>query len=127
MQAGVGKIAVWLALIAYLALSGLGTGFHSLVHHEHAPHVSCHAASGAIGTAPEAGSVLEAGEHAHDDDACPICHFQRLVQLPVSVDRALRGVAVAPAPAVQHDSPRLAPVCLPYAPRGPPDRAADHA
>ncbi|HEX4147139.1 MAG TPA: DUF2946 family protein [Pirellulales bacterium] len=124
MKAGVGKIAVWLALIAYVALSGLGTGVHSLVHHEHALHVSLDHVSldGATGT------VLEAGEeHADDDDACPICHFQRLVQLSPSVDPAPRGVAVAPAPAIRHEAPQLSPVCLPYSPRGPPDRAACHA
>lgn len=129
MKAGVGKIAVWLALIAYVAISGLGTGLHALAHREHASHHAClDAGPGATGTALEAGGVLEAAEHAHDgDDACPICHFQRLVQLPVGIQRPEGGVAVVPAPTVQHESPRLSPVCLPYAPRGPPDRAAHHA
>jgi hypothetical protein len=122
MKAGVGKIAVWLALIAYVALSGLGTGLHSLVHHEHALHVSLDAGHGATGTALEAGE-----EHADDDDACPICHFQRLVQVPPGVDPAPRGVAVAPVPAVRHEAPGLSPVYLPYSPRGPPDRATSHA
>jgi hypothetical protein len=84
-------------LVLYAGMMLLGQGLHHLLgcDHEHELRAACSQPSSNTSTAVR----VEAVEHDHDADNCPICQFQAQGQIAATiVGSELRQAAVAAAP-----------------------------